>query len=68
MLKPVLTLAAAGLIGLALWKILAILLLPLFGTLIGFMFVVLKFAFIAAVVCFAIWLLRRLGRREAHAG
>jgi hypothetical protein len=67
MLKPLLSVAAAGLIGLVLWKILAILLLPLVGTLFGLLFVVLKVAFITGVVCFMIWLFRRMTRHEAHA-
>lgn len=65
MLKPLFALAAAGAIGLVLWKLLGLLLLPLFGVALGLMFVVIKFAIIGAMVWFAIWLFRRMTRSTA---
>ncbi len=48
MLKPVLQIAAIGLIGIGLWKIAAVFLLPLF-------FVVFKIGLIVALVMLAFW-------------
>jgi hypothetical protein len=62
MLKPALGLAATGVIALLLWKALAIFLLPLFGVLIGFAFLVLKIGLIVGAVCFLLWLFRRINR------
>jgi hypothetical protein len=54
MLRPVLTLAAIGLAGVAIWKVLWLLLLPLFGTLIGLAMLGVKLLLFALVI-FAIW-------------
>ena len=54
MLRPVLTLAAIGLAGIAIWKLLWLLLLPLFGTLIGVAVLGIKFLLFALVV-WAVW-------------
>ncbi len=67
MFKPVLTLAAAGVIGVALWKILSILLLPLAGALLAFVATVLKVGLLIALVFFALWLWRRNDKGEAAA-
>jgi hypothetical protein len=58
MLRPVLTLAAVGLAGIAIWKVLWILLLPLFGALFGFVALALKIALFLIVV----WVLFRMVR------
>jgi hypothetical protein len=68
MLKPILGLAAAGIGAVVLWKVLALLLLPLLGVAIGLVATVVKLVFIAGLVLFVFWLLRRVGRREASAG
>lgn len=65
MLKPVLGLAAAGFAAVFLWKLLGLLLLPLMAMALGFLVVVLKFAFIGAMICFAIWIFRRMTRSSA---
>lgn len=65
MLKPVLGIAAAGFAAVVLWKLLGLLLLPLMAMALGFLIVVLKFAFIGAGICFAIWLFRRMTRSSA---
>jgi len=67
MFKPVLTLAAAGVIGVALWKILSILLLPLAGALLGLVATLLKVGVVVALVFFALWLWRRNDKRETSA-
>ena len=67
MLKPVLGLAATGIAAMILWKLLVLFLLPLFGVALAVVFAVLKIALIVAAVSFAIWLFRRVGRREASA-
>ncbi len=70
MLKPVVTLAAAGVVGIALWKILSILLLPLAGMLFGLLLTLLKVGLLVALVMFAVWLFRRKDKEkgEANAG
>ena len=67
MLKPVVTLAAAGVIGIALWKILSILLLPLAGMLFGLLLTLLKVALLVALVMFAVWLFRRKDKEKGEA-
>ena len=62
MLKPVVGLAATGVIALLLWKALAIFLLPLVGVLIGFAFLALKIGLLLGALCFLFWLLRRFNR------
>ena len=47
-----------------LWKVLVVFLLPFIGIAVGFFFLVAKIVFGAVMVCVAIWLLRRMARRE----
>jgi len=68
MLKPLLGLAATGVVAVLLWKLLAVLLLPLAATVLGILFVVLKFALLAGAVLFAVWLFRRWTRPASTAG
>jgi hypothetical protein len=56
MAKPVLQLAAIGLVGIGLWKIAAMFLLPLF-------FVVFKIALIAGLIMLAFWWFNKKDRR-----
>ena len=65
MLKPVLGVAAAGVIGFVLWKLMLLLLLPLFGIALAGLFVIIKVSFIVGMVLFAIWLVKRLLRDPA---
>ena len=67
MLKPLFSLAAIGIVGVVLWKLLGLLLLPLLGVALGIFFVVMKFAVIGAVLFFLVWLVRRSSRSEAKA-
>jgi len=62
MLKPVLGLAATGVLALLLWKVMAIFLLPLLGLAIGFVFLAIKIGFIVGAVCLLIWVFKRLNR------
>jgi len=66
-LKPLVTLAAAGFAGLALWKILSLLFVPFLGTLLGILFVVLKIALIAGLVFLALWWLRKDKSKDGEA-
>lgn len=52
MIKPVLQLAAVGLVGVILWKVAAGLLLPLF-------FLLFKVALIVALIMAAVWFFRK---------
>lgn len=56
-----LQLAAAGILGVAVWKVLSILLLPLLGTFLGFLFTIVKFALLIGLVVLAFWLFRKRG-------
>lgn len=67
MLKPVLGLAATGIVALILFKVFAILLLPLIGITIGIVLIAIKIAFWVGVAYFALWLFRRLTRDTATA-
>ena len=58
MAKPIVSLAAAGVLGFALWKVLSFLFLPLVGTLLGVLFTLVKVAAIVGVVLLVMWLLR----------
>lgn len=64
MLKPVLQLAAVGLLGVTIWKLASFLLLPLLGTALGFVFAILKIAVIVGAILFVVWFLRKKGGEE----
>jgi hypothetical protein len=67
MLKPLLGMAAAGVVTLLLWKMLALFILPLLGVALAAVFVVFKVVFIAGSILLAIWIFRRMSRSEASA-
>ncbi|HYS21752.1 MAG TPA: hypothetical protein VEO73_11750 [Gemmatimonadales bacterium] len=56
MLKPFLQLAAVGVIGVVVWRVLSIFMLPLLGALLG---ILLKIALLVGIVFLVMWLLRR---------
>lgn len=60
MIKPVLGLAATGVVAILLFKLMTVLLLPLFGVAIAFVVIAIKIVFWIAVGCFAWWLLKKL--------
>lgn len=64
MLKPVLTLAGTAVLGVVLWKIL---LLPLAGMLMGFLFTLVKIAVVVGLIFLIVYLFRRGSKDEAKA-
>ncbi len=67
MLKPVVSLAAVGFIGVLLYKLVLVLLLPVFGMVIGFAALVIKVALIAGLVWAGILLFRKLTEKPSEA-
>jgi len=63
MLRPILTLAAVGVVGVALWQVLFTLLLPLLGTVVGFLVTLAKIAFLILLLLVAVWLFKRITRQ-----
>jgi len=61
MSKPVLQIAAVGVAGVLLWKVLA-------GPLIGLLFVALKVAFVVGLVMFALWFFKKSQKDEQRDG
>jgi threonine/homoserine/homoserine lactone efflux protein len=57
--KPVLAVAAVGIVGFALWKLASVLLLPLIGTLLGVVLTIVKFVAIGALIWLAFWFFTR---------
>ena len=57
MLKPVLTLAAVGIVGIGLWKLASVLFLPV-------LFFALKILLIAGAVALAFWFLNKRGKSD----
>jgi hypothetical protein len=67
MLKPLLGIAATGVVAVLAWKLLLLVLLPMLGLAIGIVALVIKVFFILFVVMIAYWLYRRMMRRDAMA-
>jgi len=59
MSKSFVGLAALGILGFAIWKLLPILLFPLLGGLLGLLFFVVKIAAVVAVVMLVVWMFRK---------
>ena len=66
MLKPVAMFAAAGFIGVLLTKLLMILVLPLMGMFIGFVFLVLKVLLVVGLTWLGYWLITRATERPSE--
>ena len=64
MVKPVLQVAAVGILGVTIWKLASFLLLPLLGTVLGFVFTILKIALIVSAILFVVWFLKKKGGEE----
>lgn len=63
-MKPLLGVAATGVVAFLLWKVVLLFLLPFIGIAVGFALLVVKFVFIGTAICVAIWLARRCSRSE----
>lgn len=57
MVKPVLQLAALGVVGVVLWKLLA-------GVVFGLLFTIIKIAFIVGLIFFGVWAFRRWSEKK----
>jgi hypothetical protein len=66
-LKPFATLAAVGFIGAIIGKLLFMLLLPVFATLIGFVVLAIKVVLIVALVWLGFFVFRKLTERPSEA-
>jgi len=64
MLKPALQLAAVGILGVTIWQLASFLLLPLLGTVLGFVFTILKITLIVSAILFVVWFLKKKGGAE----
>jgi hypothetical protein len=62
MLRPVLGVAATGVAGYVLWKLLEVVLFPLLGTAVGFVLFLLKIVFVVLLLLLAIWIFKRMMR------
>ncbi len=67
-MKPLLGVAATGVVAFLLWKALLVVLLPFLGIAAGFLFLVAKVVFVGVMVCVAIWVFRRSPLREENFG
>ncbi len=67
MLKPVMGLAASGIVALVLFKLFTMFVLPLIVVAVGITLVVLKWGLIALAIWFGLWLFRKLTRDSATA-
>jgi hypothetical protein len=68
MLKPMLAMTATGIVALILWRVLAVLLLPLFGIALGMVITLFKIILLAGVLLFSLWLFRRFNRSATTTG
>jgi len=66
MLKPVAMFAAAGFIGVLLTKLVMMLMLPLVGMFLGFVFLVLKVLLIVSLIWFGFWIFNRATERPSE--
>jgi hypothetical protein len=67
MLKPLLGVAATGVAAVVVWKVLAIVLLPMIGLAIGIVAVIIKVFVTLFLLLVAWWLYRRVSRRDSMA-
>ena len=65
MLKPLLGIAATGVVAVLVWKLMVLILLPMLGLAIGIVALVIKVFFILFGVMIAYWLYRRMMRRDS---
>ncbi|NIM52484.1 MAG: hypothetical protein GTN62_14230 [Gemmatimonadales bacterium] len=67
MVRPLLALAAVGTLGYIVWQLIWRLLLPVIGTLVGFLLVAIKILFFILLLLVAYWIFKRL-TKQAEAG
>ncbi|MEO8200500.1 MAG: hypothetical protein ABI679_08280 [Gemmatimonadota bacterium] len=68
-MKPLLAVAATGIAAVLLWKLMAVVLLPMVGLAIGLAALVLKVVFVFFLLVFAYWLYRKTaGHEDSMAG
>lgn len=67
MLKPLLGIAATGVVAVLAWKFLVLILLPMVGLAIGIAALVIKVLFMLFVLMIAYWIYRRITRRDPMA-
>jgi hypothetical protein len=67
MIKPLLGLAATGVVAVVAWKLMALVMLPLLGIAIGFVALMIKLMVVFFVLLIAYWLFRRATRPESVA-
>ncbi|MEP7327185.1 MAG: hypothetical protein ABI836_14640 [Gemmatimonadota bacterium] len=60
MLKPVLGIAATGVVAVLAWKLMVIVLLPMLGLAIGIVALVIKVFFVLFALMIAYWIYRRM--------
>lgn len=65
MIKPLLGVAATGVAAVVIWKLMAIVLLPMIGLAIGLVALVIKVFVILIVLLIAYWLYRRMVRQDS---
>ena len=68
MLKPMVQVAALGVVGVVIWKLAFFLLIPLVGLAAGFVFAILKIALIVGAILFVVWFLKKKGGEEKADG
>lgn len=67
MIKPLLAVAATGVAAVVIWKLLAIVLLPMVGLAIGLVALAIKLFVVLLLVIIAYWLYRRVVRQDSMA-
>ena len=67
MLKPLLGIAATGVAAVVIWKILAVILLPMIGLAIGLAAFVIKMFVLLFVLLIAYWVYKRTMRKDSMA-
>ena len=67
MLKPLLGIAATGVVAVLAWKLMILVLLPMLGLALGIAALVIKVFFMLFVLMIAYWIYRRMTRRDSMA-
>jgi hypothetical protein len=65
MIKPLLGVAATGVVAVLAWKLLVIVMLPLVGLAIGVVAFMIKAAFLLLILLISYWIYRRMSRDDS---